>query len=62
MNIFVSTAYSLESPDGCGNHESLEQANVFIVEDNVLWHFGGPFDHTGSHENWFQGCDFRHFY
>ena len=29
---------------------------MYIVEDNVLWHFGGPSDHTGRHENWFQGC------
>ena len=26
---------------------------MFIVEDNILWL---SFDHTGSHENWFQGC------
>ena len=28
---------------------------MFIVEDNILWHLDGPSDHTGSHENWFQG-------
>ena len=29
---------------------------MFIAEDNIFWHFGGPSDHTGSHKNWFQGC------
>ena len=28
---------------------------MFIVEDNILWHYDGLSDHTGSHENWFQG-------
>ena len=35
-----------------GKYVILHRANVFIVEDNILWHY----DHTGSHENWFQGC------
>ena len=29
---------------------------MFIVEDNILWHLGGPYNHTDSHENWFHGC------
>ena len=29
---------------------------MFIVEYNILWYFCGPFDHTGSHENFVQGC------
>ena len=34
----------------------LHHANVFIIEDNILCHLGGPFDHTGSHGNWLNGC------
>ena len=33
----------------------LHHANVFVVEYNILRHYGCPFDYTGSHENWFQG-------
>ena len=29
---------------------------VFIIEDNILWHLGGPSDRTGSLENFSQGC------
>ena len=29
---------------------------MFSVEDNILWHCGSCPDHTGSHENLFQGC------
>ena len=29
---------------------------MFIIEDNILCHLGGPFDHTGSHGNWLNGC------
>ena len=28
----------------------LHRANVFTLEDNISWHLGRPFDHTGSHE------------
>ena len=28
---------------------------MFIVEDNSLWHYGSPSDHTGSHGNFSQG-------
>ena len=31
-------------------------SNVFIIEDNILSHLGGPSDHTGSHGNWLNGC------
>ena len=34
----------------------LHHANVFIIEDNILCHLGGPSDHTGSHGNWLNGC------
>ena len=34
----------------------LHHANVFIIEDNILCHLGGPFDDTGSHGNWLNGC------
>ena len=29
---------------------------MFIVDDSILWHLGGPYNHTDSDENWFQGC------
>ena len=61
MNIFVSTSFSLElSWGGGGNYVILHYANVFIVEDNILWLLGGPSDHTGSHENWFQRYEIDH--
>ena len=34
----------------------LHHANMFIIEDNILCHLGGPSDHTGSHGNWLNGC------
>ena len=34
----------------------LHHANVFIIEDNILCHLGGPSGHTGSHGNWLNGC------
>ena len=34
----------------------LHHTNVFIIEDNILCHLGGPSDHIGSHGNWLNGC------
>ena len=33
----------------------LHHANVFIIEDNILYHLSGPSDHTGSHGNLLNG-------
>ena len=38
----------------------LHHTNVFIIEDNILCHLGGPSDHTGSHGNWLNGCKIIH--
>ena len=33
-----------------GNYVILHHANVCIVEDNISWQLGRPFDHNGRHE------------
>ena len=32
------------------NYVILHHANVFTEQENISWHLGRPFDHTGSHE------------
>ena len=61
--MFVSSSHTLESRyrgqshtlesryrGQRGNYVILDHANVFIVEDNILWHLGGPSDQTVSHK------------
>ena len=52
MGVFVSSSHTLESRyrGGRGNYLILHHANVFIVEDNILWHLDGPSDQTVSHK------------
>ena len=52
MGVFVSSSHTLESRyrGQRGNYIILDHANVFIVEDNILWHLGGPSDQTVSHK------------
>ena len=50
--MFVSLSHTLESRyrGGRGNYVILHYANVFIVEDNILWHLVSPSDQTVSHK------------
>ena len=44
MGLFVSSSHTLESRyrSGRGNYVISYHANVLIVEDNNIWHLGGP--------------------
>ena len=35
-------------------------ANVFIVEDNILWELGGPSNQFGSYKNFVYECKINH--
>ena len=50
--MFVSSSHSLESGyrGRRGNYVILHHANMFIVEDTIRWHLGGPSDQTVSHK------------
>ena len=44
------TLFFTATVGGAHGNCNFTYANVFTVGDNISWHLGHPFDHTGSHE------------